>query len=72
MGLSDILRRTDKEASGHKIDKAIRSTIERLRIQDFRLQLHTPADQNQNQAFDQLDIMKDKLGLSDAIVEKTA
>jgi transcription initiation factor TFIIB len=70
MGLSTIIGRTDKDASGHKIDTAIRSTLERLRIQDFRIQLHTPTDQNLKQAFDQLDIVKDKLGLSDAIVEK--
>ena len=72
MGLSTIIGRTDKDASGHKIDTEIRSTMERLRIQDFRIQTHTPADQNLKQAFDQLDIMKDKLGLSDSIVEKTA
>ncbi len=72
MGLSTIIGRTDKDASGQKIDTALRSTIERLRIQDFRIQLYTPTDKNLKQAFDQLDIMKDKLGLSDAIVEKTA
>ena len=72
MGLSTIIGRTDKDASGHKIDTEIRSTMERLRIQDYRIQLHTPTDQNLKQAFDQLDIIKDKLGLSDSIVEKTA
>jgi transcription initiation factor TFIIB len=46
MGLSTIIGRTDKDASGHKIDTEIRSTMERLRIQDSRIQPHTPTDQN--------------------------
>src|SRR6478736_2077322 len=72
MGLSTIIGRTDKDASGHKIDTEIRSTMERLRTQDFRIQLYTSTDKNLKQAFDQLDILKDKLGLSDSMVEKTA
>jgi len=51
MGLSTIIGRTDKDASGHKIDTEIRSTMERLRTQDFRIQLHTPTDQNLKQSF---------------------
>ena len=31
MGLSTIIGRTDKDASGYKIDAAMRSTMERLR-----------------------------------------
>ena len=72
MGLSTIIGRTDKDASGHKIDTEIRSTMERLRTQDFKTQNYTSTDKNLKQAFDQLDILKDKLGLSDSMVEKTA
>jgi transcription initiation factor TFIIB len=46
--------------------------MERLRTQDFRTQNYTSTDKNLKQAFDQLDIVKDKLGLSDSMVEKTA
>src|ERR687887_451149 len=72
MGLSTIIGRTDKDASGYKIDAAMRSTMERLRTWDIRTQAHTPTDRNLRQAFSELDRLKDKLGLPDAIVEKTA
>jgi transcription initiation factor TFIIB len=44
----------------------------RLRTWDFRTQAHTSTDRNLRQAFEHLDKLKDKLGLSDAIIEKTA
>jgi transcription initiation factor TFIIB len=46
--------------------------MERLRTWDFRTQAHTSTDRNLRQAFEHLDKLKDKLGLSDAIIEKTA
>jgi len=72
MGLFTVIGRTDKDASGGKIDPLVRSTMERLRIWDFRSQIRTPTDRNLRQAFSELDVMKAKLGLSDAIIEKTA
>jgi transcription initiation factor TFIIB len=72
MGLSTIIGRTDKDASGYKIDAQMRSTMERLRTWDFRTQTHTPTDRNLRQAFSELDILKDKLALPDAVIEKTA
>ena len=38
----------------------------------MRSGLHTPRDRSLKEAFLQLDVLKDKLGLSDGIVEKTA
>jgi transcription initiation factor TFIIB len=72
MGLFTVIGRTDKDASGGKIDPLVRSTMERLKIWDFRSQIHTPTDRNLRQAFSELDVLKAKLGLSDAIIEKTA
>jgi len=46
--------------------------MERLRIQDFRIQKTILLQIGIKQAFDQLDILKDKLGLSGSTVEKTA
>jgi transcription initiation factor TFIIB len=43
-----------------------------LRTWDFRTQTHNPTDRSLRQAFFQLDVLKDKLGLSDPVVEKTA
>ena len=71
-GLATIIGRDNKDASGQILDVAMRSTMERLRTWDFRTQAHTPTDRNLRQAFSELDRLKDKLALSDAIVEKTA
>ena len=72
MGLYTIIGKTDKDAKGQKLDASIRSTMGRLRTWDYRTQAYTSTDRNLSQAFDQLDRLKDKLGLSDAAVEKTA
>jgi transcription initiation factor TFIIB len=72
MGLSTVIGRTDKDASGRAIDISMRSTMGRLRAWDFRTQAHSPTERNLRQAFSELDRLKDKLRLSDAAVEKTA
>ena len=72
MGLYTIIGQTDKDAKGQKLDASIRSTMGRLRTWDYRTQAYTSTDRNLSQAFDELDRLKDKLGLSDAAVEKTA
>jgi transcription initiation factor TFIIB len=72
MGLSTIVGRTDKDASGHKIDAQMRSTMERLRMWDFRIQRYTPTDRNLSLAFNELETLKDKLGLPDAVFQKAA
>ena len=72
MGLSTIIGRADRDASGNKLDPTMRIRMNRLATWDMRSQLHTPKDRSLSQAFFQLDVLKDKLGLSDGIVEKTA
>jgi transcription initiation factor TFIIB len=72
MGLSTVIGRTDKDASGHKIDAQMRSTMQRLRIWDFRTQRHTPTDRSLILAFNELDTLRDKLGLPDAVFQKAA
>ena len=72
MGLSTVIGRADKDASGNTIAVSMRSTMDRLRAWDFRTQAHTPTDRNLRQAFSELERLKDKLGLSDVIIEKTA
>ncbi|HZA08189.1 MAG TPA: transcription initiation factor IIB [Nitrososphaeraceae archaeon] len=72
MGLSTIIGKTDRDASGQKIDAQMRSKMERLRTWDFRTQIRSATDRSLRQAFFQLDVLKDRLGLSDSIVEKAA
>ena len=72
MGLATIIGRPDKDAAGQRINTAMRYAMERLRTWDFRTQVHTSTDRNLIQAFNELNRIKDRLGLPDSIVEKTA
>ena len=71
-GLATMVGSEDKDASGHKIDAAMRFTMNRLRTWDFRTQAHTSTERNFIQAFSELDRLKDKLGLPNSVIEKTA
>ncbi|MDX1533963.1 MAG: transcription initiation factor IIB, partial [Nitrosopumilaceae archaeon] len=72
MGLATIINPVNKDASGRPLTASMKSTIERLRTWDSRSQVHEPVDRNFRQAFSELDRLKDKLALSDAVIEKTA
>src|ERR671918_352329 len=72
MGLSTIIGRTDKDYNGNRIATSIKSTIDRLRILDYRTQLYSSTDRSLKKAFYELDKLKDKLVLPDSVVEKTA
>jgi transcription initiation factor TFIIB len=72
MGLATIIGPADKDASGKPLSASMKSTIERLRTWDSRSQVHEQVDRNFRQAFSELDRLKDKLALSDAVIEKTA
>ncbi|MEW6044832.1 MAG: TFIIB-type zinc ribbon-containing protein [Thermoproteota archaeon] len=72
MGLSTVIGPTNKDVTGKPLSANMRSTIERLRMWDNRSQAHNAADRNLRKAFSELLALKEKLGLSDAIVEDTA
>jgi transcription initiation factor TFIIB len=72
MGLATIISRTNKDVTGKPLSAGMRNTIERLRMWDSRSQAQTAGDRNLRQAFSELLALKEKLGISDAIVEKTA
>src|SRR5919108_6199338 len=72
MGLSTIIGRTDKDYTGNRIATSIKSTIDRLRVLDYRTQLYSSTDRSLKKAFYELDKLKDKLALPDSVVEKTA
>ena len=72
MGLATIIGRTNKDASGRGLDSSVRSTMERLRTWDLRIQVYSPSDRNLRHAFGVLERVKDKLGLSEPVIEKTA
>jgi transcription initiation factor TFIIB len=69
MGLFTVI---GKDARRKKIKPSVLSSMERLRAWDFRTQVQTSTDKSLRIAFSELDRLKDKLGLSEAIVENTA
>jgi transcription initiation factor TFIIB len=72
MGLATVIGKNDRDASGIALGTDARYAINRLRMWDYRIQLRTSFDKNLRAAFDELNKLKPKLGLSDAMVEKTA
>ena len=72
MGLATIIGPTNKDSTGKPLSSSMKSTIERLRTWDSRSQVHEPVDRNFRQAFSELDRLKDKLAVGDAVVEKAA
>jgi len=71
-GLATIISRTGRDVSGQKLDTVTQSTYKRLRTWDYRINHYGSLNRNLIQAFSQLYALKDKLGLSDTIIEKTA
>src|SRR5947209_13739810 len=70
MGLYTMIGRGRKDARGQVLAASMRSTMGRLRTWDLRTQ--PGANKNLGGAFNQLNTLKDKLGLPDVIIEKTA
>jgi len=71
-GLSTIISPTNKDATGKPLSNSMKITLNRLRIWDNRSQVHEPIDLNFRRAFSELHRLKDKLSLSDSVLEKAA
>jgi transcription initiation factor TFIIB len=72
MGLATIISPKNKDASGKPLTTPMKRSIQRLRIWDNRSQASKPVSRNLRQAFSELNKLKDKLGISDFVIEKTA
>ncbi|MFB5629990.1 MAG: transcription initiation factor IIB family protein [Nitrosopumilaceae archaeon] len=72
MGLATIINPINRDSSGKPLSTSMRSTIERLRTWDSRSQVHEPIDRNFRQAFSELSRLKDKLTISNSVLEKAA
>ncbi|HEY6756331.1 MAG TPA: transcription initiation factor IIB, partial [Nitrososphaera sp.] len=71
-GLSTIIGSQNKDSSGHTLSASVNSSMQRLRIWDARSRSNISGHRNLMRAFNELDRLKDKLGLTNAIVEKAA
>ncbi len=70
-GLATLIGNTNKDASGNVINSMMVARLNKMRYHDKRSQINKSA-RNLIRAFRQLDSLKDKLGLSNAVIEKTA
>ncbi|HEX9845292.1 MAG TPA: TFIIB-type zinc ribbon-containing protein [Candidatus Nitrosotenuis sp.] len=71
-GLATIIGPANKDVTGKPLSVSMKNTISRLRIWDSRSQAYNSSARNLRRAFSELLSMREKLGLSDVIVEKTA
>ncbi|HEY7079116.1 MAG TPA: transcription initiation factor IIB [Nitrososphaeraceae archaeon] len=69
---STLIDRANTDARGHKLDPSTLSRMQRLRTWDFRLRTDSNAARNIKQALNELDALKDKLGLPDSALEKAS
>lgn len=72
MGLATVINPVNKDASGRPLAAPMKSTIDRLRTWDSRSQVHEPVDRNFRQAFGELNRLKDKMAISEPVIEKAA
>jgi len=70
-GLSTVIGPANRDSTGKPLSSSMKQTLKRLRIWDSRSQ-NERKEKNLRQAFSELNRLKDKLSLSDAVVEKAA
>ena len=70
LGLSTLIGNQNKDSSGHTLNAYMNSSMQRLRTWDARSQSNVPGHRNLMRALNELGRLKDKLGLTSAIVEK--
>ncbi|MCV0391937.1 MAG: transcription initiation factor IIB [Nitrosopumilus sp.] len=71
-GLSTVIGSKNKDVHGNSLSFVMSSTIKRIRIQDNRSQLSKYSDTNFKVAFEFLERIQDKLGVSDSVKETAA
>ena len=70
-GLTTRIGNTNRDASGNIINSMMMTHLTRMKYLDKGSQINKSA-RNLGRAFRQLDSLKDKMGLSNAVIEKTA
>jgi len=71
-GLATIINPINRDSVGKPLPYSMKKTFNRLRVWDSRSQAKAPIDRNLRQALSELGSMKDKLALSDPVIEKAA
>jgi len=71
-GLATVINPINRDSIGKPLPYSMKKTFKRLRVWDSRSQVHDSVDRNMRRAFMELGKMKDKLALSDTVIEKAA
>jgi len=71
-GLSTVISPINKDSSGKPLSASMKTSLKQLRIWDSRSRSNRGVDRNLQQALSELLKIKEKLFLSDAVVEKAA
>ncbi|WP_420544698.1 transcription initiation factor IIB [Nitrosopumilus sp.] len=71
-GLSTVINPINRDSSGKPLTSAMKNTVERLRTWDSRSKANASAERNLRQALGELSRLKDKLSLSNSVIEKAA
>lgn len=71
-GLSTMIGKTSKDATGQQIDNQMKNLMNRLRVWDSRSQVRNNKERNLFTALSYLQRLKYELGLPDSVIEKTA
>ena len=72
MGLSTMINPINIDATGKPLSSTMKKSIDRLRTWNSRSQVNSSSDKNLRQALSEMDKLKDKLSLTDAVIEKAA
>ena len=71
-GLTTVIGALNQDSTGRALSASMKSSLKRLRIWDSRSKANEANDRNLQRAMSELIKMKEKLSISDAIVEKAA
>lgn len=72
VGLSTIIGRSNFDSSGKAVSYGMKGKLNRMRIWDSRSKSSTTAHRNLTDALTEINKLKEKLSLSDAIIERAA
>ena len=71
-GLSTIIGKSNFDSSGKAVSYGMRGALNRMRMWDSRSKSHSSAQRNLTIALVEMNKLKEKLSLSDAIIERSA
>lgn len=72
MGLATVIGKFNCDSKGKSLDYNTRQAMNRMRLWDSRSQTKNTSDRNLRIALSEMDKLKEKLGLSDSIIERSS